>query len=193
MRYGPGGLPRTLNPRHHLLAYLIAAGYSTPQACAAMRATGIRLSVGRANIVRLHPEFKQLVRRLQEEKMSGALSVIIHRLTNEALPSLNKMAALRDGASEERVQLRAAGELYTAFERAAGIGAARHGEDRGPLVQINLTERERSHITSILSEARLETPRVTVSQESRSLSTRTVHELINELGPIDKHVEVGSV
>ena len=194
---------QTLKPSHRLLAYLVASGYTNKQCSAALAEHGTPFHPQYIGQIKQNAEFKKLVLEIQREHMGGTVRSVLARLAQEAIPSLKKMASLRDYAEDEGVQGRMADRLFTSFEKASGLGG-RKEEDRGPLVQVNLTSDEHSTFVKAISESREERSEAVEAEFTEAepkappkvRSTpraKTVKELVAELGPCEKYVESAAV
>jgi hypothetical protein len=133
--------------------------------------------------------------------MGGTVGVVLSRLARSAVPSLDTIDNLRKFAEDDNVKLRAADRLFSAFEKATGLGVQREGQ-AGPLVQINLAPEERAVFEQAMQEANgaegsvrdaevvEEQPApVPLALEAPKPRAKTIKELMRELGPHEKQVE----
>lgn len=195
--------------RHRILAHLVALGYTNQQARDAFIGSGIKpFRTDRIATIRNLPEFRKRVREIQDTHMGSTVRSVLSQLAKTVVPSLKTMDQLRRYSEDDSVKLRASDRLYTAFEKAAGIGARMDEGNQGPVVSVNLTVEERASFLQASAEAsggaasnhdipdaelvpaqpqkRLPAPKVAVR-------AKTIKELCAELEPQERCVESGAV
>lgn len=108
-----------LTPRHHHMAYMVAAGKRNKDIAQVLGYTENRVS-----IIRSSPLFQQLVYQLQQEISARAIDDIVEGIIQEGPASLTRMKELRDQTENLSVAYNAAGFLLEKNPKVAGIKAA---------------------------------------------------------------------
>lgn len=120
----PAYVLKTLSPRHIHIAVLVAAGMKDADVAATAR-----VSVATIATAKRSPLFQAEVRRHQVALREAVAEKLADRLRNEALPSIDKMVELREGAKDQRLQGDMAKELLS-YTASKAVQKTEHVEER---------------------------------------------------------------
>lgn len=140
---GPNGLPKNLNQRHHLIAYMILAGATSTEAAKALDMERTYVS----SIV-ASPMFKALMDQLRVDMRQRTIGNVIDRIVAEGPNSVEALVRLRDHAESEQVQATAARDLLDRNPETAKVSR----EDRRSEVRILLDTAALHRIAGVMAE-----------------------------------------